>query len=365
MPLPSSGEIKVSQINAELGRISSTANSNLAGGTTPQTGSLFKLGQAGGVNQTAPHALSEWYSYGLGLSDCLFTRTGQYTTNSYELCQVDLTAYRGDTIRLVWHYVSGSSYTGDIQIDTIKVTEGAGQADGFPNLTYDFDSSTESFQTSTTDTASYGSVSFSNLTTGTSTLRWNRDSGGTGSGGTGLTFADSGSFYVYAETSGSGYSNKNFWLRSPQIVVEDSERAKVEWKMARYGSTIGTLCFHVEVVSAASGGTITQFYIHNYRENNGQYRYGFDSSNDACNATATQIPTSYWYAVYVNNSSIINGETVYRESDNSDAHGWYNGWKAISGLPSVSGIFATHNLNRTHVSQPHIIASLESCLQGT
>jgi len=63
MPLPSSGEIKVSQINTELDRTSNTANSNFAGGTTPQSGSLFKLGEAGGVNQTAPHKMSEWYGY--------------------------------------------------------------------------------------------------------------------------------------------------------------------------------------------------------------------------------------------------------------------------------------------------------------
>ena len=63
MPLPSSGEISISDINTELGRTSNTANSNLAGGTTPQSGSLFKLGEAGGINQTAPHAMSEWYGY--------------------------------------------------------------------------------------------------------------------------------------------------------------------------------------------------------------------------------------------------------------------------------------------------------------
>jgi hypothetical protein len=63
MPLPSSGQISVSAINTELGRASNTANSNFAGGTTPQSGSLFKLGEAGGINQTAPHAMSEWYNY--------------------------------------------------------------------------------------------------------------------------------------------------------------------------------------------------------------------------------------------------------------------------------------------------------------
>lgn len=63
MPLPSNGEISVSDINTELNRASNTANSNFAGGTTPQSGSLFKLGEAGGINQTAPHAMSEWYNY--------------------------------------------------------------------------------------------------------------------------------------------------------------------------------------------------------------------------------------------------------------------------------------------------------------
>lgn len=63
MPLPSSGQISVSEINTELDRASNTANSNFAGGTTPQSGSLFKLGEAGGINQTAPHKMSEWYGY--------------------------------------------------------------------------------------------------------------------------------------------------------------------------------------------------------------------------------------------------------------------------------------------------------------
>jgi hypothetical protein len=62
MPLPSSGQISVSDINTELGRASNTANSNFAGGTTPQSGSLFKLGFPN-INQTAPHAMSEWYGY--------------------------------------------------------------------------------------------------------------------------------------------------------------------------------------------------------------------------------------------------------------------------------------------------------------
>jgi hypothetical protein len=85
MPLPSSGEIKVSEINTELDRASNTANSNFAGGTTPQSGSLFKLGEAGGINQTAPHKMSEWYGYNavhLVYQSSITTPTRTYSSSS-------------------------------------------------------------------------------------------------------------------------------------------------------------------------------------------------------------------------------------------------------------------------------------------
>ena len=62
--LPSSGPISMSMINTVLSRASNTANSQLAGGSTPTVGSLFYIGnQSGSINQTAPHAISEWYGY--------------------------------------------------------------------------------------------------------------------------------------------------------------------------------------------------------------------------------------------------------------------------------------------------------------
>jgi hypothetical protein len=64
MAIPGSGAISMSMFNTELGRTSNTANSSLAGGTTPAVGSLFWLAnQSGSLNQTAPHAMSEWYGY--------------------------------------------------------------------------------------------------------------------------------------------------------------------------------------------------------------------------------------------------------------------------------------------------------------
>lgn len=62
--LPSSGPISMSMINTVLSRTFNTANSQLAGGSTPTVGSLFYIGnQSGSINQTAPHAISEWYGY--------------------------------------------------------------------------------------------------------------------------------------------------------------------------------------------------------------------------------------------------------------------------------------------------------------
>lgn len=62
--LPSTGPISMSMINTVLSRTPNTTNSQLAGGSTPTVGSLFYIGnQLGSLNQTAPHAISEWYGY--------------------------------------------------------------------------------------------------------------------------------------------------------------------------------------------------------------------------------------------------------------------------------------------------------------
>ena len=64
MAIPASGPISMSMFNTELGRTSTTANSKLAGGSTVTSDSLFGLAAASGsINTTAPHQMSEWYSY--------------------------------------------------------------------------------------------------------------------------------------------------------------------------------------------------------------------------------------------------------------------------------------------------------------
>lgn len=114
--------------------------------------------------------------------------------------------------RIAWHYVSGSGFTGDYAIDTVSLQGNS----------YNFDSTNDSFVCNTSNLSSSrlalsGSASVATSTTAGS---WNRDGGGTGSASTGPNSAQSGSFYMYCETSGSsGYPSKNFWLFSPVITV--------------------------------------------------------------------------------------------------------------------------------------------------
>ena len=63
MTLPAAGNpIGANQINVEANR-SGTANAPLSGtSSTPQAGSLVKIYENSGVNQSAPHAYSEFYS---------------------------------------------------------------------------------------------------------------------------------------------------------------------------------------------------------------------------------------------------------------------------------------------------------------
>ena len=64
MALPQPGNpISANMINVEASRAGTTANTKLAGASTPQAGSLVKIYQTANppVNQSAPHAYSEFY----------------------------------------------------------------------------------------------------------------------------------------------------------------------------------------------------------------------------------------------------------------------------------------------------------------
>ena len=207
-----------------------------------------------GVN---PHKMSEFHGYdhdaaGLNL---VVTRSGAYNCTSWENIGFSASSYKGEVVRLVFHYVSGNSYTGDLQIDAVRYP--VFQQGSWTQLTHNFGTSSftkHSFTTTTSNTSSYSNASFSSINTTITNGVWNGKSGGTGSGDTGLSSGYGGSgFYVYAETSSfggtSGNPNVNFWMRSASYIVPDLVGTPYfGFQLGRCGAAIGTLKVYVEVL---------------------------------------------------------------------------------------------------------------------
>ena len=181
----------------------------------------------------------------VGFSSSLLSITGQ--NSSWNQQTINISAYAGNTVYFVVKYVSGSSYTGDFQIDDVTI-------DG---TTYNFDSNATGWSTSNAnssgETFTYSSISWGDVGTSASAYgEWVRDSGGTGSYGTGLsvdhTLGTSSGFYLYTETSSHGHSNTEFWLRSPSITLSASPGNLTFWE-ARLGGTIGTSNYFLDVTA--------------------------------------------------------------------------------------------------------------------
>jgi hypothetical protein len=210
-----------------------------------------------------PHSMSEFYSYDHDASPITqigSTYSGSYSSTSWQTVAIPVSAYKGKTVRFIFHYVSGTSYTGDLQIDQVAFPVWFPFFSAWSSITSTFGTSSfnsgsvgnggGNFQTTTTDTSSYASASWSTVAAGQTSLRWNGRTGGTPSGGTGLSSGFGGSgYYVYAEVSGSGYSNKNFWLRSGTHDIDNQVGTPYfGFRLGRYGSTIGTLKVYIEEI---------------------------------------------------------------------------------------------------------------------
>lgn len=270
MAVPSTGPLSLAKMRNEI--LENNYNHSLYGYTANKTSLQFlSTGLHGTINQSAnpkpdgsaPYAMSEFYGYDHDASSITqigSTYTGQYSTSAWQTVSIDVTAYKGKTVRFIFHYVSGTSYTGDLQIDQVSFPVYFSFINSWAGITNTFGSSSftsvssgsngGSWQTTTTDTSSYTGASWSTVAAGTTSLRWNGRSGGTPSGSTGLSSAYGGSgFYVYAEVSGSGYSNKNFWLRSgTHTLTAQPGTPYFGFRLGRYGATIGTLKVYVEEI---------------------------------------------------------------------------------------------------------------------
>lgn len=150
---------------------------------------------------------------------------------------VDLSPYAGATLRVVWQYTKGLSFTGDIQLDDVYIN----------GTTYDFETDGDGFETSLAGETAYDDVSWSSVINGTTSKRWNRDTAGTGSSGTGLaedhTLGTTSGAYLYVETSG-GAAYEVSWLRSPEITLNANPGYLSFWE-ARYGATMGNVTVYL------------------------------------------------------------------------------------------------------------------------
>ena len=186
----------------------------------------------------AAAGVSGGYSGPLGLTSSIDSISGYRAGWRYR--NIDISEYRGATVRPVFHYLSGTSYRGDIQIDDIQIDS---------TYAYSFEQSAHhSFQSNQTNSSVYTSVVWSTLYAGATAGRWNIDSYGTPSSGTGETSAADGTYYVYVETS--GYSLKNSWLRGPEIVLP-SDVSNMSYAEARLGANIGSLNVYLDITATA------------------------------------------------------------------------------------------------------------------
>tara|TARA_E500000318_G_scaffold1875_1_gene2534 strand:- start:880 stop:1761 length:882 start_codon:yes stop_codon:yes gene_type:complete len=260
VPAPGSGGTNWSQLgypSISLGNMSTGAG----GFDAINSGSSSK------PNGSTPHSMSEFYGYDHDASGLtlLQTITGQqHSTQTTASTQysIGVSAFKGKTVRAVFHYVSGSNYTGDVQLDLISMPwygSFLGSAIQWQTLSTGFGGSTFSagqlnpdftlngnWETNTNDSSSYTTTTFGSIGTSTSAYgRWVGRSGGTPSGGTGLTSSPFNGMHVYAETSsnGSGFPSKNFWLRSPEWDHIDNEVGTPYFTFyyGAYGATIGTM----------------------------------------------------------------------------------------------------------------------------
>lgn len=186
--------------------------------------------------------------FSLGLTSSLFNVSGQST--SWVQRTVDLSAYAGCTVRLVFKHqvaASGTAFYADLQLDQIAV-------DG---TLYDFESSQQGFVTTVSGSyTNYTDALFYTVGTGTASERWNRDAFGTPSSGTGLpTGGDGTTYYLYTESSSPTQNSDIFWLRSPEITLS-GDVGNLTFYEARYGTTIGTLDVYVDITTSTASNTL-------------------------------------------------------------------------------------------------------------
>ena len=181
---------------------------------------------------------------------------GNYSSSTYRTLYGQFSSVStGDTCRMLVAYISGTSYTGDIQLDDFwanatSASAGSGQTPLYIDSSLAQQSNIVTTYNSTSWTSGNGpfasdieavynnTTTWSNLSSSTFYGGWQTRSGGTPSGGTGLYGLPSGTF-AFFETSSVGSSYKMRLLRSRQFTATANRGFR--GRVGAYGSTIGKL----------------------------------------------------------------------------------------------------------------------------
>ncbi len=148
-----------------------------------------------------------------GLTEPLFVRGLNWTSptdQAYIQYTIDISRYRNKSARVVFRVDNNKLDTSDYQVDLVNIS----------GTSYDFENTGHNWQTTTTNALTYDLATWSTLAVGTTNARWNVDTGGTPTVGAANTAAASGSYYVYAESTGTSLTTSYLmWLRSPIIAL--------------------------------------------------------------------------------------------------------------------------------------------------
>jgi len=198
----------------------------------------------GPIPKTTQTPGNDWVSGNQGLSALYMF--GQYGTYCND----------GDTVRIVFAFRSGASFRTDLQLDDLFVNTNSVTSGG-TNLNIDSpttsngpeQSSTRNQYSATTFpstsdiTTYYNATTWFNVSTSTTNGRWNIDSFGTGSNGTGLTTVASGAYCYWEGTSSvAGYPYRMRLLRTREFTISKPNGTYgFRVRVGAYGSNMGLL----------------------------------------------------------------------------------------------------------------------------
>ena len=297
----------------------------------------------------------------------------------------DLYRYRNQKVKFVFHYVQqseGYTWRGDIQLDDIKITPNKSRGDGIKN--YSFESEVpEGWETSDGggvgsdvedkygNISSYDDVDWVPIQTGNHRGRWNRDTGGTPTTGTGdLETGNTGDYYLYAETSAAGTGSTNnaygrgFFLRTESFILGDNPQ--LEYAYAQDGSRMGDLKVYIDIQEdyEASAGHVfeTQFTMIDGGENSGWSMRAWCAGRDTLTQLCDMCEIDYnsrskiWNRSYSYRLMVMQHELGHCLGVTSQTWGYSNHPGIISGwnYPNTKTWHAIHTTQGKDDGFPHI-----------